>query len=253
MCFSYPPLRNIILFKSGFWFIPACLPPTEPENGGYRCHPSPCHFTHKMVIEYFCDEGYALKADYKFLTCQNGEWDSPMQISCRLTQGLPVKASRIILHSCTSQLMILSFFFFDHRQGAVFSAGYTGSVNSGFHSQFCGSYPAFSGALCPCTAQTQVLSPQQVRSSSAVKCWFSKQKFKLVFLVCIFLKKQNWSWCHHCLQCSFAAAGPVRNLLVSTLPSSRCFLVHNLRLACWLCTPVETWEPIPDCWQCKLR
>ncbi|XP_055729295.1 sushi domain-containing protein 6-like [Salvelinus fontinalis] len=63
-----------------------CPPPTEPENGGYRCHPSPCHrLTQKTVIEYFCDEGYALKGDYKFLTCQNGEWDVPMQITCRLS------------------------------------------------------------------------------------------------------------------------------------------------------------------------
>ncbi|KAL0963080.1 hypothetical protein UPYG_G00349420 [Umbra pygmaea] len=61
-----------------------CSPPTEPQNGGYRCHPSPCHrLTQKTVIEYFCDEGYALKGDYKFLTCQNGEWDSPMQVTCR--------------------------------------------------------------------------------------------------------------------------------------------------------------------------
>jgi len=65
-----------------------CMPPTEPENGGYRCHPSPCHrLAQKTVIEYFCDEGYALKGDYKFLTCQNGEWDAPMQITCRLSQG----------------------------------------------------------------------------------------------------------------------------------------------------------------------
>lgn len=68
--------------------LPVCPPPTEPENGGYRCHPSPCHqLTQKTVIEYFCDEGFALKGGYRFLTCQNGEWDGPMQISCRLTQG----------------------------------------------------------------------------------------------------------------------------------------------------------------------
>lgn len=112
MCFTYLPLASSVLFKSWFWLIPACLPPTEPENGGYRCHPSPCHhFTHKTVIEYFCDEGYALKADYKFLTCQNGEWDSPMQISCRLTQGLSVKALSIISYFCTSHFMTLYFFF----------------------------------------------------------------------------------------------------------------------------------------------
>lgn len=77
------------IVKTIYFFFPVCSPPTEPENGGYRCHPTPCHrLTQKTVIEYFCDEGYALKGDYKFLTCQNGEWDGPMQISCRLTQGL---------------------------------------------------------------------------------------------------------------------------------------------------------------------
>lgn len=39
------------------------------------------------MIEYFCDEGYALKGDEKFLTCQNGEWDHSLQISCRPVQG----------------------------------------------------------------------------------------------------------------------------------------------------------------------
>lgn len=55
------------------------------------------------------------------------------------------------------------FLFFLHRQGAVVSTGNTGSVHCGIDSQLSGSYPAFSGALCTCTAQTQVLSPEQVR------------------------------------------------------------------------------------------
>uniref|UniRef100_A0A8C6UVN2 Sushi domain containing 6 n=1 Tax=Neogobius melanostomus TaxID=47308 RepID=A0A8C6UVN2_9GOBI len=90
-----------------------CLPPTEPENGGYRCHPSPCHrLTHKTVIEYFCDEGYALKGDYKFLTCQNGEWDAPMQVSCRLTQDKPaspleIPALSIVASTASSVALIL--------------------------------------------------------------------------------------------------------------------------------------------------
>jgi len=65
-----------------------CLPPYEPENGGYTCHPSPCRsFSHATVIEYFCDEGFILKGDYKYLTCLNGEWDNPMQISCLMDGG----------------------------------------------------------------------------------------------------------------------------------------------------------------------
>ena len=65
-----------------------CLPPYEPENGGYTCHPAPCRsLSHATVIEYFCDEGFILKGDYKYLTCLNGEWDDPMQISCVMDGG----------------------------------------------------------------------------------------------------------------------------------------------------------------------
>ncbi|XP_059212307.1 sushi domain-containing protein 6 [Centropristis striata] len=113
---------TIICTSSGAWSHqpPSCIrssvcsPPTEPENGGYRCHPSPCHrLTQKTVIEYFCDEGYALKGDYKFLTCQNGEWDGPMQISCRLTQDkephspLGIPALSIVASTASSVALIL--------------------------------------------------------------------------------------------------------------------------------------------------
>ncbi|XP_022606514.1 sushi domain-containing protein 6-like isoform X2 [Seriola dumerili] len=65
----------------------ACLPITKPENGGYTCHPSPCRmFSHGTVIEFFCDEGFVLSGDYNYLTCQDGQWDGPMQISC-VSQG----------------------------------------------------------------------------------------------------------------------------------------------------------------------
>nr|XP_057947032.1 sushi domain-containing protein 4-like [Doryrhamphus excisus]XP_057947033.1 sushi domain-containing protein 4-like [Doryrhamphus excisus]XP_057947034.1 sushi domain-containing protein 4-like [Doryrhamphus excisus] len=65
-----------------------CQPPHAPKNGGYNCHPSPCRrLSHGTVIEFYCDEGYILKGDYKFLTCQYGEWDSPVQISCVKEQG----------------------------------------------------------------------------------------------------------------------------------------------------------------------
>ncbi|KAF7654801.1 hypothetical protein LDENG_00064570 [Lucifuga dentata] len=65
----------------------ACLPLSEPENGGYTCHPSPCRmFSHGTVMEFYCDEGFVLKGDYNYLTCQDGQWDGPMQISC-ISQG----------------------------------------------------------------------------------------------------------------------------------------------------------------------
>ncbi|XP_030200777.1 sushi domain-containing protein 6 [Gadus morhua] len=103
---SHPPPRCL---RSN-----VCSPPTEPENGGYRCHPTPCHrLAQKTVIEYFCDEGYALKGDYKFLTCQNGEWDAPMQISCRLSQDreptspLGMPALSIVASTASSVILIL--------------------------------------------------------------------------------------------------------------------------------------------------
>uniref|UniRef100_A0A3P9H034 Sushi domain containing 6 n=1 Tax=Oryzias latipes TaxID=8090 RepID=A0A3P9H034_ORYLA len=81
-----PALLLLLLLPHGL--SSECSPPTEPENGGYRCRPSPCQgLPHNTVIEYFCDEGYALKGDEKFLTCQNGEWDHSLQISCRPVQG----------------------------------------------------------------------------------------------------------------------------------------------------------------------
>ncbi len=78
-------------------FPTVCQPPSEPENGGYKCHPLPCHrLTQGTVIEYFCDEGYILKGGYQFRTCDNGEWKSPMQISCHPVQGTSHSSSSLI-------------------------------------------------------------------------------------------------------------------------------------------------------------
>uniref|UniRef100_A0A665VXP3 Sushi domain-containing protein 4-like n=2 Tax=Echeneis naucrates TaxID=173247 RepID=A0A665VXP3_ECHNA len=91
-----------------------CKPPYEPENGGYTCHPSPCQrLTHGTVIEYFCDEGYILKGDYKYLTCQYGEWDSQMKLSCFMEQDrdpalpLGMPALSIVASTASSVALIL--------------------------------------------------------------------------------------------------------------------------------------------------
>ncbi|XP_067470029.1 sushi domain-containing protein 4-like isoform X3 [Thunnus thynnus] len=91
-----------------------CQPPYQPENGGYTCHPSPCRrLSHGTVIEYFCDEGYILKGDYKYLTCQYGEWDSLMQISCLMEQDsvptlpLGMPALSIVSSTASSVALIL--------------------------------------------------------------------------------------------------------------------------------------------------
>ncbi|XP_056447358.1 sushi domain-containing protein 6-like isoform X1 [Gadus chalcogrammus] len=91
-----------------------CLPPYEPENGGYTCHPAPClSLSHATVIEYFCGEGFILKGDYKYLTCLNGEWDDPMQISClmdgdrdpKLPLGMPTLS--IVASTASSVALVL--------------------------------------------------------------------------------------------------------------------------------------------------
>ncbi|KAM9777201.1 sushi domain-containing protein 4-like [Neosynchiropus ocellatus] len=89
-----------------------CLPPYQPENGGYLCHPFPCgRLTHGTVIEYFCDEGYILRGDYKYLTCQYGEWDSRMPISCLLEEddesALPLGMPALSIVSSTASSVAL--------------------------------------------------------------------------------------------------------------------------------------------------
>lgn len=143
--------------------LPVCPPPTEPENGGYRCHPSPCHqLTQKTVIEYFCDEGFALKGGYRFLTCQNGEWDGPMQISCRLTQG-PVWCTEMGKKPTSCVFTLLTFFCLSHREGTQLSTWNTSSVHRYVHGQLCDPHPAFSRVVCFGSAETQVFSSQQVQ------------------------------------------------------------------------------------------
>lgn len=79
-------LLYFFFFFSFSWTV--CQPPYQPENGGYTCHPSSCgRLSHGTVIEYFCDEGYVLKGDYKYLTCQYGEWDSQVKLTCLLEHG----------------------------------------------------------------------------------------------------------------------------------------------------------------------
>ncbi|XP_049917972.1 sushi domain-containing protein 6-like isoform X2 [Epinephelus moara] len=91
-----------------------CQPPFQPENGGYTCHPAPCQrLSHGTVIEYFCDEGYVLKGDYKYLTCQYGEWDSQMKLSCLMEQDrdptlpLGMPALSIVASTASSVALIL--------------------------------------------------------------------------------------------------------------------------------------------------
>ncbi|XP_019725730.1 sushi domain-containing protein 4-like isoform X2 [Hippocampus comes] len=89
-----------------------CRPPYQPQNGGYTCHPYPCgRLSHGTVIEYFCDEGYIMKGEYKYLTCQYGTWDGFMQISCVMEQehdtSLPLGMSTWSIVSSTASSVAL--------------------------------------------------------------------------------------------------------------------------------------------------
>lgn len=95
--------------------LAVCQPPYQPENGGYACHPSPCgRLSHGTVIQYFCDEGYILKGDYKFRTCQYGKWDNLMPISCLKELGkhtLTVSTKSLLLSSNDEALFLNIVFF----------------------------------------------------------------------------------------------------------------------------------------------
>lgn len=90
-----------------FFLWTVCLLPYQLENGGYTCHPSSCgHLSHGTVVEYFCDEGYILKGDYKYLTCQYGEWDSQLKLSCLLEQGKQNRMRYILDSVCFGRFKI---------------------------------------------------------------------------------------------------------------------------------------------------
>ncbi|XP_067847346.1 LOW QUALITY PROTEIN: sushi domain-containing protein 6-like [Heptranchias perlo] len=91
-----------------------CRQPLQPENGGFTCHPSRCDvFVASTVIEYFCHEGYTLKGDYKYLTCENGEWQPAMEVSCRLNPdkdtepSIGVPTLSIVASTASSVALIL--------------------------------------------------------------------------------------------------------------------------------------------------
>ncbi|XP_030643242.1 sushi domain-containing protein 4 [Chanos chanos] len=63
--------------------VEVCPFPPMVEHGDYICHPQPCdRYIHGTVVEYYCDPGYALADDYKYITCQYGQWFPQIQIYC---------------------------------------------------------------------------------------------------------------------------------------------------------------------------
>ncbi|KAH0622674.1 hypothetical protein JD844_025181 [Phrynosoma platyrhinos] len=90
------------------------LPPTV-THGDYICHPRPCeHYNHGTVVEFYCDPGYTLTNDYKYITCQYGEWFPSYQVYCIKTeqtwpntQETLLTTWKIVAFTATSVLLVL--------------------------------------------------------------------------------------------------------------------------------------------------
>ncbi|XP_059838664.1 sushi domain-containing protein 4 isoform X1 [Hypanus sabinus] len=64
--------------------VEACPLPPIPAHGDYLCHPYPCdRYIHGTVLEFYCDPGYSLTTDYKYVTCQHGDWFPASQVFCQ--------------------------------------------------------------------------------------------------------------------------------------------------------------------------
>lgn len=70
-----------------------CPLPPMVSHGDFICHPRPCErYNHGTVVEFYCDPGYSLTSDYKYITCQYGEWFPSYQVYC-IKSGEPPRAS----------------------------------------------------------------------------------------------------------------------------------------------------------------
>ncbi|XP_061407160.1 sushi domain-containing protein 6-like [Lethenteron reissneri] len=60
-----------------------CEVPTRPPHGSFLCHPGPCdRYVGNTVVEYYCDAGFTLKGEYRFITCHKGVWSPPLEVAC---------------------------------------------------------------------------------------------------------------------------------------------------------------------------
>ncbi|XP_065445449.1 sushi domain-containing protein 4 isoform X4 [Chrysemys picta bellii] len=117
----YPDLDNMVSIcqDDGMWDnLPICqvcpLPPMV-IHGDYICHPRPCErYNHGTVVEFYCDPGYTLTNDYKYITCQKGEWFPSAQVYCVKTeqtwpntQETLLTTWKIVAFTATSVLLVL--------------------------------------------------------------------------------------------------------------------------------------------------
>ncbi|NWX32332.1 SUSD4 protein, partial [Notiomystis cincta] len=97
------------------FFAQVCPLPPMVSHGDYICHPRPCErYNHGTVVEFYCDPGYTLTNDYKYITCQYGEWFPSYQVYCVKTeqtwpntQETLLTTWKIVAFTATSVLLVL--------------------------------------------------------------------------------------------------------------------------------------------------
>ncbi|MEE6473806.1 hypothetical protein FKM82_010178 [Ascaphus truei] len=119
----YPDLDNMasLCQDDGTWDnLPMCqvcpLPPMV-NHGDYVCHPQPCErYNHGTVIEFYCDPGYTLANDYRYITCQSGAWFPSYPVYCVKTdtswpntQETLLTTWKIVAFTASSVLLMLLF------------------------------------------------------------------------------------------------------------------------------------------------
>ncbi|XP_058881276.1 sushi domain-containing protein 4-like isoform X4 [Acipenser ruthenus] len=119
----YPDMDKMVSVcqDDGTWdTLPICqvcpLPPMV-EHGDYICHPQPCdRYNHGTVVEFHCDPGYYLANDYKYITCQYGQWFPNLQVYCvkldlswPATQENLLTTWKVVAFTATSVLLLLLF------------------------------------------------------------------------------------------------------------------------------------------------
>ncbi|XP_078505963.1 sushi domain-containing protein 4 isoform X3 [Lissotriton helveticus] len=78
--------------------VEVCPLPPMLNHGDYICHPQPCEsYNHGTVVEFYCDHGYMLTNDYRFITCRNGEWVPSYQVHCVQTEKSWTNAQETLL------------------------------------------------------------------------------------------------------------------------------------------------------------
>ncbi|XP_063092740.1 sushi domain-containing protein 4 isoform X3 [Cavia porcellus] len=96
--------------------LEVCPLPPMVSHGDFICHPRPCErYNHGTVVEFYCDPGYSLTSDYKYITCQYGEWFPSYQVYCiksaeqtwPSTHETLLTTWKIVAFTATSVLLVL--------------------------------------------------------------------------------------------------------------------------------------------------